>query len=54
MTREKGVHLGEKVKREGAPAMAQWVKNPTAVAWVSTEVRVPPLDWELPCALGAA
>ena len=24
----------------GVPAMAQWVKNPTAAAWVAAEVQV--------------
>ena len=29
----------------GVPAVRQWVKNPTAGAWVATEARVRPLPW---------
>ena len=29
----------------GVPAVAQWVKNPAAVAWVAVEVWVPSLAW---------
>ena len=29
----------------GVPAMVQWVKNPTAAAWVTAEVRVQSLGW---------
>ena len=27
------------------PAMAQWVKNPIAAAWVTAEAQVPSLAW---------
>ena len=29
----------------GVPTVAQWVKNLTAVAWVTAEVWVPSLAW---------
>ena len=32
--------------------MLQWVKNPTAVAWVTVEVQVQSLAWKLPYAKG--
>ena len=32
----------------------QWVKNPTAAAWVTAEVWVQSLAWELPYAAGLA
>ena len=31
---------GLKRRKTGAPAVAQWVKNLTAVAWVAAEARV--------------
>ena len=34
--------------------MAQWVKNPSAVAQVTVEARVWPLAWELPYTMGVA
>ena len=34
--------------------MAQWVKNLTAVVWVSAVAGIQSLAWELPYALGAA
>ena len=34
--------------------MVQWVKNPTAVAWVAAEVQVQSLAQELPYASGVA
>ena len=39
---------------EGVPAVAQWVKNPTAVAQVTAEVQVQSLAQKLPHAKGAA
>ena len=30
----------ESIRLEGVPAVAQWVKNPTAVSWVAAEMRV--------------
>ena len=38
-------HLGDQSQeeREGVPAVAQWVKNLTAVAWATAEVQVPSL-----------
>ena len=32
---------GIKIEFSGFPAVAQWVKNPIAVAWVAAEVWVP-------------
>ena len=32
-------------QKTGVPAVAQWVKNPTVVARVAVEVRVPSLTW---------
>ena len=37
----------------GVPAMAQWVKNPTAAAQVAMEAGIRSLAWELPCVLDA-
>ena len=36
-------HFVSKHKNSGVPAMARWVKNPTAVAQLAVEVRVPSL-----------
>ena len=35
---------------QGVPAVVQWVKNPTLAAWVTVEVWVQSLAWELPYA----
>ena len=34
------------------PALVQWVKNPTIVAWIIAAVWIPSLAWEIPYALG--
>ena len=34
--------------------MAQWVKNLSAVPWVTVETQVQSLAWDLPYAAGAA
>ena len=34
--------------------MVQWVKNPTAAAWVAAMAQVQSLAWELPYARDAA
>ena len=44
----------KKKKPLGVPTVAQWVKNPSAVAQVTVEARVWPLAWELPYTMGVA
>ena len=31
--------------KKGVPTVAQWVKNPTEVAWVAVEAQVQSLAW---------
>ena len=38
----------------GVPAMAQWIKNPTAVARVSAMAQTQFLAWEFPYAISTA
>ena len=36
----------ENTEEVRVPAVAQWVKNPTAAAWVATEAQVQSLAWK--------
>ena len=40
--------------RQGVPAVAPWVKNPTAMAQVTAAALIRALAWELPYAAGVA
>ena len=44
----------KKVSCYGVPTVAQWVKNPNAVAQVTSEARVPSLAQKLPYAVDVA
>ena len=44
----------KKKSRLGVLAVAQWVKNLTAAAWVAAEAWVQSLTWELPYVVDAA
>ena len=39
-TMENSMEIPEKIKNKRVPAMVQWVKNPTPVAWVAVEARI--------------